>query len=151
MRKVDSGKMYRDLEKKFNFQPQISSSVGPGWVGRLETLLQDLQKLNYDLKGIVQIKEKFGSLRFYINGATEEQYQLVNQAEKETEKICEECGHFGKIRPANGWWKCRCDACQIDYLQMLLDERNESLKEQRSHINELEDKLSKTCSCVDCD
>ena len=47
---------------------------------------------------IRQVKEKFGTLRFYYDGYTEQLNNLVEEAEKKSETTCEVCGKDGTIR-----------------------------------------------------
>ena len=57
---------------------------------------------------VVQVKEKFGSLRFYINGGTEEHYNYIRFAEDLSARTCETCGAPGKMR-GQGWYYTACD------------------------------------------
>jgi hypothetical protein len=57
-----------------------------------------------------QIKEKYGTLRFYMTHGTEEMYKIVDNAERKSLKTCEECGKPGKLR-GRGWYYTRCAAC----------------------------------------
>jgi hypothetical protein len=84
-------------------------SVGDGWLGLLKDLIEDLIKLGWN-KQILQIKEKFGGLRFYINGASVEIHDRIRQAEEESYRTCEECGKPGEARKG-GWIKTLCDNC----------------------------------------
>lgn len=54
-----------------------------------------------------QVKEKFGGLRFYVDGATPEQYAYINFAESMSTKTCEVCGDKGKI-VGKYWYAARC-------------------------------------------
>lgn len=60
-----------------------------------------------NLPEIVQIKEKFGTLRFYYNGGNERVDALVEFAEAMSGRICEECGDKG-TRDTVGWIKTHC-------------------------------------------
>jgi hypothetical protein len=57
-----------------------------------------------------QIKEKFGGLRFYLTSGTDEMWDIVAQAEKESESVCEDCGEPGELR-GEAWYYTRCDVC----------------------------------------
>src|SRR5574343_434298 len=57
-----------------------------------------------------QVKEKFGTLRFYMNCYTQEMYDLISEAEKKSATICEKCGAPGKLRKG-GWILTLCDNC----------------------------------------
>ena len=55
-----------------------------------------------------QVKEKFGTLRFYYSGGDAYIDGLVAMAESMSEVTCEECGAPGRVRPG-GWLRCQCD------------------------------------------
>ena len=55
----------------------------------------------------VQVKEKFGSLRFYTNMSTDEIDALIDAASLKSEQTCEECGQPGELS-SNGWWITLC-------------------------------------------
>lgn len=58
-----------------------------------------------------QIKEKFGTLRFYMTSYTDEIDKIVTEAEKKSEETCEHCGKPGTLR-TEGWLFTLCDECQ---------------------------------------
>lgn len=55
----------------------------------------------------VQVKEKFGSLRFYIDGGDDYVRGAINFAEWMSSTTCEACGSEGKIY-TDGWYKALC-------------------------------------------
>jgi len=55
-----------------------------------------------------QVKEKFGSLRFYYTGGDDYIRGLSTMAESMSEVTCEECGKPGKSS-GGGWITVRCD------------------------------------------
>lgn len=57
----------------------------------------------------VQIKEKFGTLRFYTNGGNDRTYGMTRMAESMSAVTCEECGAPGTTR-GRGWIYTACDA-----------------------------------------
>lgn len=57
----------------------------------------------------VQVKEKFGKLRFYFDGGDETIHGMVEMAEYMSGTICEECGKPGKLRTDRGWIRTLCD------------------------------------------
>jgi len=59
-------------------------------------------------KEVCQVKEKFGGLRWYINGASKEVHDIISKYESVSYHICEECGEPGEQR-AGGWIKTLCD------------------------------------------
>lgn len=56
-----------------------------------------------------QVKEKFGTLRFYYRGGDEEISGMVRMAEAMSGVTCETCGNPGKTR-GHGWVYTACDA-----------------------------------------
>lgn len=58
---------------------------------------------------VVQIKEKFGGLRFYYNGGDERVNGMVTMAEAWASMSCEECGAVGHSRSKRGWSRTLCD------------------------------------------
>jgi hypothetical protein len=82
-------------------------SVGGGWSKLINNL--------YDAKPkhtiVTQVKEKFGTLRFYISNAPEWYYDLIDHYEQESATICEQCGKDGKTRLDRGWYLTLCDEC----------------------------------------
>jgi hypothetical protein len=57
-----------------------------------------------------QLKEKFGTLRWYLTSSTREMDEIVRKAEKESAKTCEQCGNKGKLR-GTGWYFTMCAKC----------------------------------------
>ena len=55
-----------------------------------------------------QVKEKFGTLRFYYSGGDDYIDGLVAMAESMSAATCEECGAPGRVRHG-GWLRCLCD------------------------------------------
>lgn len=65
-----------------------------------------------------QVKEKFGGLRFYVNGANEEHYNYILFAENMSYRTCEVCGSPGKLY-TQGWHTTLCEhhAKERDYVE----------------------------------
>jgi hypothetical protein len=55
----------------------------------------------------VQVKEKFGTLRFYYEGGDEVTEGMVRIAESMSARTCEVCGDRGKLRN-EGWVRSLC-------------------------------------------
>jgi hypothetical protein len=55
-----------------------------------------------------QVKEKFGTLRFYYTGGDEAIRGMVHLAEAMSSVTCETCGNVGKFR-GKGWFYTSCD------------------------------------------
>jgi hypothetical protein len=62
----------------------------------------------------LQVKEKFGGLRFYVQGATDEQYAYIRFAEAMSYRTCDVCGNKGKPNH-EGWITTRCKEHRNEY------------------------------------
>jgi hypothetical protein len=58
-----------------------------------------------------QVKEKFGTLRFYYTGGDDIIDGMVRMAESMTGVTCEECGNVGERR-GGGWVHTYCTPCE---------------------------------------
>lgn len=63
---------------------------------------------------VVQIKEKFGGLRFYYDGGDDQISGMVTMAEVWAGRTCETCGNLGKQR-SGGWIRTLCDQHEAEY------------------------------------
>ncbi len=82
--------------------------------GQRERLLKDNpydQKIRDEVPQVVvdQVKEKFGTLRFYYHGGDDTIDGMVRMAESMSAFTCEKCGAPGKMR-GRGWLYTACDA-----------------------------------------
>ena len=59
---------------------------------------------------ITDIKEKYGALCIYDNGATEEVHDILNKYEYISSRTCVECGRIAKYR-TTGWIEPYCEDC----------------------------------------
>jgi hypothetical protein len=75
---------------------------------RIARMEAEFTKLVEDLPAIAQVKEKFGGLRFYVYGGTEEHRNFIRFAEAMSFRTCEQCGAPGETR-STGWTKTLCD------------------------------------------
>jgi hypothetical protein len=82
--------------------------VGPGWADILCRVYAKLPKTTT----VTTVKEKYGSLRIYIENGSDRTFDLIQMAEEESETTCELCGKPGEIDVKCGWYKCRCVECK---------------------------------------
>ena len=82
--------------------------VDNGWFELIKELIEDLIALGWD-KQTCQVKEKFGGLRFYINAGSDEIFDRISKAERDSYNICEITGNPGKCRTDIGWIRTLCD------------------------------------------
>ena len=88
--------------------------VGDGWFSLVDVLCEQLQG-ETDQNGApqivaIQVKEKYGELRFYVGSASERQEAMTEFAEALSARVCEACGAPGSLRSSlSGWYAARCD------------------------------------------
>ena len=96
----------------YSNKPKITScdffDVQVGWYPLIKNLIDELITLGWD-KQVTQVKEKFGGLRFYINGGSDEIYDKITEAEKLSHETCELCGKKGELRTKIRWFTTLCD------------------------------------------
>jgi len=81
---------------------------GDGWF----TLIHDLSEKLENIGNIeaTEVKEKYGTLRFYCSGGNQETDKLIREAEELSAKTCEICGAPGELRGKH-WLSTLCDSC----------------------------------------
>lgn len=87
-----------------------------GWhymINELLDKIQDIVNKNPAYKDlrVVQIKEKFGGLRCYMNYEIEEVSNLIEEYENLSYKVCEACGNTGELRDIGHWYSTLCKDC----------------------------------------
>lgn len=102
-----------------NSSMQYGFNCDDGWFDLIKNLCEKLEELNLENDfEVVQVKEKFGGLRFYSQnvGVSEEQLtslvSLVRLAETKSFRTCEKCGNRGSIITVNGCIKTLCENCR---------------------------------------
>ena len=104
------------LTERFSFfqgaDPRESFSMfgvecGDGWFDLLWRLCTDLELMGWQ-GHVTQVKEKFGELRFYISGATEEVFNRIDEATDESHRTCETCGQPGALDQSLYWLVTLC-------------------------------------------
>lgn len=97
-----------------------------GWFNLIYKLCEDIRDLNPP-EGfeVIQVKEKFGGLRFYADNTTKEIYDRINEAEAKSEVTCESCGADNPdgIQSYRGWYSSFCLTCAKPYI---IDEETEN-------------------------
>ena len=97
---------------------------GEGWKELYQPIINFIDNYNKEHEGtdsfleILQIKEKFGGLRFYWGGENVDKEtrdkitEMINDAENESYKICEECGTRENVGiTVDGWYTTLCKNC----------------------------------------
>lgn len=119
------------MEKQF---PKMYSgkyggfAIGRGWYPLIEQLSHTIQshidsmhKQGKECPQVVvdQVKEKFGTLRFYYTGGDEFIHGAVWLAENMTSILCEQCGGLGERRDG-GWIRTLCDVHEAEHQERKL-------------------------------
>ena len=108
-----------DLKKFANLKlPPIA--CGPGWLPLLDVTLSKIEArvgADHDGLAITCIEEKWGRLTIYFSAidAAGRHYdaivKIVDDAEKRSTKICDQCGAPGTVvTTTGGWAMARCEA-----------------------------------------
>lgn len=86
-----------------------------GWYTLIDTLFAGLQQKtdngNAGQVVAMQVKEKFGGLRFYAASASEGQRAMIELVESLSRRTCEVCGAPGE-QLSDGWIRTRCNSHQ---------------------------------------
>jgi len=98
---------YESIKDKVD-QPQWEGSKNIITQEKIDEAKAKLDEETLKVPVAVQVKEKFGGLRFYVNGATDKHWSYINFAESMSYRTCEECGAPGKTY-TDGWHTTLCD------------------------------------------
>lgn len=108
--------LWKKYPKIFKYKTGIECS--DGWFDLIDKLCFDIQEYTdcdpemHPQVRAIQIKEKFGGLRFYVESAANYQHNLIEKAENESYKICELCGSKDKVgQTRGGWITTLCKRC----------------------------------------
>jgi hypothetical protein len=100
-------------------------SCGDGWYQLIHDMCEKITELCKDDITVtaLQVKEKFGGLRFYYGMEYEDDesdkkgkrtsaiHDLIAEAEDKSYETCEFCGKPGETR-GGGWIRTMCDECE---------------------------------------
>ncbi len=96
--------------------------TGDGWFDliwelctKIDALAKSAGLSGDDYPKAMQVKEKFGGLRFYANPCNvkvaDEVFAAIDEAEARSVKTCETCGKPGR-QVGGGWIVTICEACE---------------------------------------
>ena len=91
-------------------------SCGDGWYKIIDDLCADIQVFCDQNKCQIeatQVKEKFGTLRFYTGASCDSVEDMIEEACKLSAKTCEHCGSTAKDAKLRGkcWLSTSCKKC----------------------------------------
>ncbi len=93
---------------------KVGFERAPGWTDLFDATFSWLNEIaaNTDWSPS-QIKEKYGTLRFYWYGDLPDLgAEIIDAAEHLSGHICETCGAPGELGTDGGWWSTRCRECR---------------------------------------
>lgn len=110
--------LYENCNSRKGSCMQFGFECDDGWYSLLHELSTKLYPLilesrnNFSEHDIYprasQVKEKFGSLRFYMDTATDEMHDIIDHYEAVSARTCETCGEPGILDSSRNWLKCLC-------------------------------------------
>jgi hypothetical protein len=107
-------RLFRPL-KEHPEEVQGYPECNAGWRDLIERACVRIENAldNGDAVKIVQIKEKYGTLRFYLSGCLPSETEakvreVVSLAEARSACTCETCGAVGRLYNRGGWFATAC-------------------------------------------
>lgn len=105
-------KLYRqkDLSIRESCMPW-GIETGSGWFKLIYDLSKKISEIAPECEA-VQVKEKYGTLRFYVNGYNDDVETLIDEYEKLSAKTCEICGDTKTAKQrGKAWISTLCNKC----------------------------------------
>ena len=100
----------------YDYESTLLDNIPTGWKIRFgQQLCEDLKTALHGATDwqIIQIKEKFGTLRIYANYMTPEISEVIDKYEQLSSKTCVRCG-APATKYSTGWILPWCDRCGTD-------------------------------------
>lgn len=100
----------KSREWTINFNAELESAKANNWENWKDGWTRTVRPVPNPVPQVIatQVKEKYGTLRFYYDGGDDYIRGLVSMAERMTAITCEVCGNAGKVND-EGWITVRCD------------------------------------------
>jgi hypothetical protein len=115
-------KEYTERRNKYSEQKMTEEEVLNELNLERSKRIEDIQKEKDSLPKVMQIKEKFGTMRFYLGNCNEVHNAITQYAENMSCTTCEECGNVGKNYRMR-WFQTLCPQHAIEkYGKEALDE-----------------------------
>lgn len=125
---ADFPRLFRSAKISDEHASPLVIECGDGWYGLIRQLATDIEQTataagrdEQAWPQVLQVKEKFGRLRFYVLRGDDAIYALIGAAEGASDGICETCGAPGQLR-SGSWLKVRCDQCHATFAASVVGE-----------------------------
>ena len=140
MREELETRLYNDFSEFFRNanNPRVSLMCfgfmcGDGWFDLIYELCKEIKEyygVVPETFSVVEVKEKFGALRFYITYAPRVVHDMIDRAEKRSYRVCEECGKVNDYKKGDvpyrsfyrdklPWIQTLCDDCLVKQCQKM--------------------------------
>lgn len=141
MKKELEDRIFKEFPHLFNRTDRNQSLMcfgfehGDGWFDIVYNLTKQLDELAKDENikfEILQIKEKFGTLRYYPSLYSSEMEKLIEQAEELSANTCEVCGSTKDVKLRGDYWvSTQCEICWNPFLQKIKKANESTLPKQK--------------------
>ena len=140
LKAIEKLKNESDTEPKYPYA-LFGVECGDGWKRLYLPITKYIENYNNEHEDkkieILQIKEKFGGLRYYCNFYTEELREMIDKAEEESFNVCEICGkHIDKPIIVNHWIYAECRECYEKCTQEMkntFEKFSNKIKDNKEH------------------
>lgn len=119
-----TNKTYSELGRKYPnlYKNDVYFECDQGWYDIIDELSQKLETAiinnpNKQEYYATQVKQKYGTLRFYMSMIDDDMEKAIMEGEEKSSKTCEHCGKEGKLISIFGWYLTLCDKCRIEKIR----------------------------------
>lgn len=117
--------------------------IHDGWFPLIEELSEEIYQHSLTLDNkeeikVVEIKQKFGWLRFLVYNGDDVIYNMIRKAQTKSTSICEYCGEFSSgPKSFNYWTLTLCDAHKEEH-QKRIEAMNLAILELQQHAKNMQ-------------
>jgi hypothetical protein len=118
-----------ELYTKYGYILKCSFECDDGWLSLIDDCLDKIAKTKQPKHfNVIQIKEKFGSLRVYTNYSTDEIDKIISDVEDVSYRICEMCSETKTVKMRNRGYQLKtlCSFCANELGFKKQEEKNEN-------------------------
>jgi len=96
---------------------EVDIAIPDTWINLIDQMCREIVNFHnlfpeFEYTRCVQIKEKFGGLRFYVESEYPEVSQIIRKYEELSFELCQECGCTDcEVKPTTNWIMYLCQSC----------------------------------------